>query len=109
MIKNPKLAKAIADANWGSFVRLLEYKADWAGRTLVKIDRWFPSSKLCPAKGCGFINDAMELHIREWTCPKCGVVHDRDIAAAENIEAAGLAVLAASGATGPGTPANAGV
>jgi len=103
MIKHPTLAKAIADANWGEFVRQLNYKADWAGRTVVEIDRWFPSSKRCPTKGCGYINDAMPLHVRQWVCPHCGQTHDRDVAAALNIKAAGLAVLA-SGATGAGAP-----
>jgi len=103
MIQHPSLAKAIADANWGEFVRQLNYKADWAGRTVVEIDRWFPSSKRCPTKGCGYINDAMPLHVRQWICPRCGQIHDRDVAAALNIKAAGLAVLA-SGATGAGAP-----
>ena len=104
MIKNPKLAKAIADANWGEFVRQLLYKGEWTGRSVVQIDRWFPSSKRCPTKGCGHINENMPLSVRSWTCPSCGTTHDRDIAAAINIEAAGLAVLA-SGATGSGVRA----
>jgi putative transposase len=101
MIKHPTLAKAIADANWGEFIRQLVYKGEWAGRSVVQIDRWFPSSKRCPTKGCGYIHDMLPLSVRSWTCPSCGTFHDRDIAAAINIKAAGLAVLA-SGATGSG-------
>lgn len=104
MVKNPKLAKHIADANWGEFVRQLEYKAEWAGREVVKIDRWFPSSKRCSAKDCGFVNESLPLNIREWKCPECGTEHDRDINAAINVKTAGLAGLA-SGATETGKAA----
>lgn len=104
MIQHPTLAKAIADANWGEFVRQLLYKGEWAGRSVVQIDRWFPSSKRCPTRGCGYINDKLPLSVRSWNCPSCGISHDRDIAAAINIKAAGLAVLA-SGATGSGARA----
>ncbi|WP_333134577.1 MULTISPECIES: RNA-guided endonuclease TnpB family protein [unclassified Microcoleus] len=90
MIKNRKLALAISDASWGELVRQLDYKCDWYGRTLIKIDRWFPSSKRCG--NCGHIVDKMPLNIREWDCPNCGMHHDRDINAAKNILAAGLAV-----------------
>lgn len=90
MVKNPKLAQAISDASWGELVRQLEYKCDWYGRTLVKIDRWFPSSKRCG--NCGHIVEKLPLDIREWDCPNCGTHHDRDINAAGNILAAGLAV-----------------
>jgi putative transposase len=96
MIKNRKLALAISDASWGELVRQLDYKCDWYGRTLIKIDRWFPSSKRCG--NCGHIVDKMPLNIREWDCPNCGMHHDRDINAAKNILAAGLAV-AVCGAT----------
>ena len=91
MMKNRKLSAAIADASWGELVRQLDYKCRWYGRTLVKIDRWFPSSKRCGH--CGHIIEKLPLSVREWTCPKCGTVHDRDINAAKNILAAGLAVL----------------
>jgi putative transposase len=96
MIKNPKLAGHIADAAWGELVRQLEYKARWYGRNLVKIDRWFPSSKRCG--NCGHIVDKLPLSIREWDCPKCGTHHDRDINAARNILAVGhtVAVCGAS-------------
>ena len=90
MVKNHKLARAISDASWGELVRQLTYKAAWYGRNLVKIDRWFPSSKRCG--NCGHVVDKLPLHIREWTCSGCGTVHDRDVNAACNILAAGLAV-----------------
>ncbi|NJR24363.1 MAG: IS200/IS605 family element transposase accessory protein TnpB, partial [Richelia sp. CSU_2_1] len=90
MVKNRKLALAISDASWGELVRQLEYKCDWYGRTLIKIDRWFPSSKRCFE--CGYIVEKMPLNVREWNCPNCGAHHDRDINAAKNILAAGLAV-----------------
>jgi len=90
MVKNRKLALSITDASWGELVRQLEYKCDWYGRTLVKIDRGFPSSKRCGK--CGHIVEKLPLNIREWDCPNCGAHHDRDINAAQNILAAGLAV-----------------
>jgi putative transposase len=90
MVKNPKLALSISDASWGELVRQLEYKCDWYGRTLIKIYRWFPSSKRCG--NCGHIMEKMPLNVREWDCPICGAHHDRDINAAKNILAAGLAV-----------------
>ncbi len=90
MVKNHKLALAISDASWGELVKQLEYKCDWYGRTFVKIDRWFPSSKRCGH--CGHIVDKLPLNIREWDCPNCSTHHDRDINAAKNILAAGLAV-----------------
>ncbi|MCW8126793.1 RNA-guided endonuclease InsQ/TnpB family protein [Microbulbifer halophilus] len=92
MVRNPSLAKSINDAGWGEFVRQLAYKAAWAGRRLVAIDPWYPSSKRC--SGCGYITESLPLHIRSWTCPECSVDHDRDVNAAINIKAAGLAVLA---------------
>ena len=92
LIKNPKLAKHIADASWGEFTRQLEYKSAWAGRTYVKIDRFFPSSKRCSC--CGFVKDSLLLDVREWECSECGATHDRDVNAAQNILAVGLTVLA---------------
>jgi len=92
MQKNRKLAKAIADASWSEFVRQLEYKSLWYGRELVGIDRWYPSSKRC--SDCGHTVKKMPLNVREWTCPECGAIHDRDINAARNVLAAGLAVSA---------------
>ena len=88
--RDHKLARAISDANWGEIVRQLEYKAEWYGRQLIKIDRYFPSSKRCSS--CGHVVEKLPLNIREWDCPECGSHHDRDINAAINILAAGLAV-----------------
>lgn len=90
MVKNHKLALAISDSGWSELVRQLDYKCRWYGRNLVKIDRWFPSSKRC--SNCGHIVDKMPLNIRDWTCPSCACNHDRDINASVNILAAGLAV-----------------
>ncbi len=90
MVKNQKLSLSISDASWGEIVRQLEYKCNWYGRTFVKIDRWFPSSKRCGH--CGHVVDKLPLNIREWDCPKCSTHHDRDVNAARNILAAGLAV-----------------
>jgi putative transposase len=95
MVQNPKLAKAISDVGWGEFVRQLDYKSKWYGRTLVKIDRFYPSSKTCSA--CKHVLDSLPLDIREWSCPACGVVHDRDTNAALNILAEGLSVAACGG------------
>jgi len=100
MVKNHSLAKAISDVGWSEFVRQLEYKAEWYGRTLVKIDKWYPSSKRC--FDCGHILDSLTLDVRAWTCPECGVHHDRDINAAKNILAVGLTVAACGEAIRPG-------
>ena len=94
MVRNRALAKAIHDVGWGELIRQLSYKAKWYGRTLVEIDQWFPSSKLCHA--CGHRMDRMPLSVRRWTCPKCGAVHDRDLNAARNIESEGLRLLKVS-------------
>ncbi|MBP0028969.1 RNA-guided endonuclease TnpB family protein [Roseofilum sp. Guam] len=97
MVKNRKLAQSISDASWGELIRQLEYKCQWYGRNLIKIDRWFPSSKRC--SNCGYIVEKMPLNIRQWDCPKCQSHHvseafrrNRDINASKNILAAGLAV-----------------
>jgi putative transposase len=100
MVQNHSLAKAISDVGWGEFVRQLEYKARWYGRTLVKINKWYPSSKRC--HDCGHILDSLSLDIRHWVCPECGVAHDRDLNAARNILAAGLAVAAFGESVRPG-------
>jgi len=92
MLRNPRLAKSISDAGWGEFVRQVEYKATWADRQVSAIDPWYPSSKRCCA--CGYVMPEMPLQIRAWTCPECAAEHDRDVNAAINIKAAGLAVLA---------------
>jgi putative transposase len=95
MVRNRGLAKAISDCGWGTFRRMLEYKAERTGRTLVVIDRWYPSSKTC--SGCGHLLAALSLSTRTWQCPSCRTPHDRDINAAKNILAAGLAVTACGG------------
>ncbi|MEV4375833.1 RNA-guided endonuclease TnpB family protein, partial [Streptosporangium sp. NPDC049644] len=88
MVKNRSVARSISDASWRELRSMLEYKARWYGRTLVAVDRWFPSSKLCSA--CGTIQRSMPLGVRTWVCA-CGAAHDRDVNAAKNILAAGLA------------------
>ncbi|MFF7655020.1 RNA-guided endonuclease InsQ/TnpB family protein [Streptomyces sp. NPDC007983] len=90
MVKNRKLARAISDAAWSEFRNMLEYKAAWYGREVIAVDRWFPSSRLC--SNCGTLAKAMPLGIRPWMCGGCGTVHDRDVNAAKNLLAAGLAV-----------------
>ncbi|RPE28732.1 RNA-guided endonuclease InsQ/TnpB family protein [Kitasatospora cineracea] len=91
MLGNRRLSRAISDASWTELRSMLEYKAQWYGREVIAVDRWFPSSKLCSA--CGAVRDAMPLNIRAWECD-CGAVHDRDVNAARNILAAGLAAAA---------------
>lgn len=83
MVKNHKLAQAISDCGWRQFRSMLEYKAEWYGRKVYICGRFEPSSKTCT---CGHINNELKLSMREWTCPKCGVPHDRDILAANNIK-----------------------
>jgi putative transposase len=83
MMKNHSLAKAIADAGWNQFVNFVEYKASWDGRAVLKVDRCFPSSKLC--SDCGEKNQSLTLNIRQWVCTECGVIHHRDENAAINI------------------------
>ncbi|WP_041253817.1 RNA-guided endonuclease TnpB family protein [Frankia sp. EAN1pec] len=92
MVRNHSLARAISDASWSELRRMLEYKAGWYGRTLIAIDRFYPSSKTCSV--CGSIVKELPLNVREWACRGCGTVHDRDVNAAVNILAAGLAVAA---------------
>lgn len=102
MVKNRALARAINDAGWGEFVRQLAYKAEWAGRHLVQVSQWLPSSKTC--HGCGHRVERLPLSQRHWHCDGCGRAIDRDINAANNIRTAGLAGLAC-GATGSGAAA----
>ncbi|MDT0532373.1 RNA-guided endonuclease TnpB family protein [Micromonospora sp. DSM 115977] len=98
MVTNHSLARAVSDAAWRQFRTLLEYKADWHGRNLVVVDRWFPSSKLCSV--CGALAQRMPLNMRSWTC-RCGQTHDRDVNAARNILAEGLSVIACGGGIRP--------
>lgn len=92
MVKNHKLAQSISDVSWSEFVRQLSYKAEWYGKELVKIDKFFPSSQTCHV--CGHINkDTKDLGIRKWICPNCTTEHDRDINASINILNEGLKML----------------
>jgi len=92
MVRNRKLARAISDASWSELRAMLEYKADWYGRAVIAVDRFYPSSKTCSA--CGVLAAKMPLNIREWTCTECSVRHDRDVNAARVILAEGLSVAA---------------
>lgn len=101
LIRNRKLSKSIADSSWNMFVSQLEYKANWYGRTVSKISRWFPSSQICSC--CGYRSGRKALDIRDWTCPECNTVHDRDVNAAINIDTVGLTEINACGVAGSGT------
>lgn len=90
--KNHKLAKSIQDVSWSEFVRQLTYKSEWKGRTLVKVDRFYPSSQIC--SNCGYRDGKKTLDIREWICPNCHTTLDRDINASINILTEGLSGLA---------------
>lgn len=90
MLRNHKLARSISDVSWSSFVAKLQYKADWYGREIIKVDTWFPSSQICSE--CGHKDGKKPLDIREWTCPICHTHHDRDINASINILTEGLRI-----------------
>ncbi|MDN6724758.1 MAG: IS200/IS605 family element RNA-guided endonuclease TnpB [Tetragenococcus halophilus] len=92
MLRNHKLSKSISDVSWSSFVTKLQYKADWYGKEIIKIDKWFPSSQICSE--CGHKDGKKSLDIREWTCPICHTQHDRDINASINILTDGLRIQA---------------
>jgi putative transposase len=91
MIKNHKLSKHISDASWSKFIELLIYKAEWNNKKIVKIDRFFPSSKTCNC--CGYINQNLDLSVREWTCPSCKTKLDRDLNASINILKEGYKII----------------
>lgn len=92
MVKNHNLAKSISSVSWSKFFDMLEYKAKWYGRTVIRVPRWYPSSQLCSC--CGYKNpEVKDLKIRKWTCPQCGAVHDRDFNASDNILDKALALV----------------
>jgi putative transposase len=91
IMKNHNLAQAMSDVSLGTFYSMLEYKCEWNDKQFVKIDRFFPSSKMC--SNCGWINQDLTLNIREWTCPSCGETHDRDFNASKNILKQGLKII----------------
>lgn len=92
MLRNNTLSKSISDSGWGKLIDMLEYKALWYGRTIVKLDTFYPSSQICSS--CGYRNEKIkDLSVREWKCPECKTKHDRDINAAKNILKQGIKCL----------------
>lgn len=92
MVKNRKLAKSISDVAWGQFITLLTYKASWYGKNILKANRFFASSKTC--SHCSHKLDKLPLSVRNWTCPNCKTIHDRDTNASINIRSQALADMA---------------
>ena len=98
MIRNHCLAQSISDVGWSEFIRKLTYKAEWYGKTILRIGRFEASSKLCNV--CGYKNDDLTLDIREWECPDCKTLHDRDLNAAINVKKIALNNLITAGTAG---------
>ena len=96
--KKNRLSKSISDAGWSSLVAMIVYKAEMNDKTVVKVDRYYPSSKTCSV--CGWKNESLSLADRSWTCPECGTKHDRDVNAAVNILSEGLRVLSSKSSAG---------
>ena len=97
MVKNKHLSKSISDVSWSRFTDMLKYKADWFGRQILKINRFYPSSKTCSTPDCGYIYKDLKLSERAWICPQCGVVHDRDVNASINLFLEGLNLTVGQG------------
>lgn len=93
MVKNHSLSQSISDAGWGMFLNMLQYKADWNDKQLIKVDRFYPSSKTC--HHCGYVKEDLTLADRYWVCPQCGETIDRDLNAAQNILDEGLRSISA--------------
>jgi putative transposase len=94
MVRNHRLSDSILDMNFGEFRRILQYKSLWYNRKLVFIDRYYPSSKRC--NHCGYINKSLKLNVRQWTCPDCGQIIDRDYNASLNILEEGQRIIGCS-------------
>ena len=97
-VKKNRLSKSISDAGWSSLVAMIVYKAEMNDKTVVKVDRYYPSSKTCSV--CGWKNESLSLADRSWTCLECGTKHDRDVNAAVNILSEGLRVLSSKSSAG---------
>jgi putative transposase len=95
MVRNHCLAQSISDVGWSEFIKKLTYKAEWYGKTILQINRFAPSSKVCNV--CGYKKDDLTLNIREWECPDCKTLHDRDINASLNIKKIALNNLSTAG------------
>ena len=97
MVKNEHLSKSISDVSWSKFTDMLEYKADWFGRQILKVNRFYPSSKTCSTPDCGYVYKDLKLSERAWICPQCGALHDRDVNASINLFLEGLNLTVGQG------------